>query len=113
MQLNGSKFSLIINTVIKISVVSGLLVAVSTKQQYSYYIFLRWLVTSTFIYFGYKSTEKKQFGLLIYFGAVAIMFNPFQKFWFQKETWHLIDYTVAGITILTLIYDWGVFFKEH
>jgi hypothetical protein len=106
--MKESKFFLAIDTLIKLSVVAALIIAASTKQQYGYYNFLRWLVMTSYIYIGYKSFGKKQFGLLIFFCAVALMFNPFQKFWFQKNTWHLIDYTIAGITVLTIIYDWAL-----
>jgi hypothetical protein len=104
--MKNSKFSLSTDTAIKLCIAVALIIAAATKQQYSYYNFLRWLVMIFFVYFGYKSYGQKQFGLLIYFGIVAIMFNPFQKFWFQKQTWHLIDYLIAGITTLTIIYDW-------
>ena len=65
-----------------------------------------------FIYFAYKSYTKKQIGLLIYFVAVAILFNPFQKVGFQKETWHLIDYLVTAITAGTIVYDWMNYYKK-
>ena len=104
--MKNSKFSLSIDTAIKLCIAVALIIAAATKQQYSYYNFLRWLVMISFVYFGYKSYRQKQFGLLIYFGIVAILFIPFQKFWFQKQTWHLIDYLIAGITTLTIIYDW-------
>ena len=107
------KFSLAIDTLIKLFVISALILAVSTKQQFSYYNFLRWLIIISFIYFCYKSYNKKLFGLIIYFGMVAILFNPFYKFWFQKNTWHLIDYSVAGITSLTIFYDWILYIKER
>ena len=104
--MKNSKFKLSLDTVVKLSVIVALIVGAATKQQYSFYNFLRWLVMIPFIYFCYNSYAQKQFGLLIYFGLISILFNPFQKFWFQKQTWHLIDYLVAGITALTIIYDW-------
>lgn len=106
------KFYLTIDTVIKLSVTIALVIAAATKQQYGYYTFIRWLVMGTYIYFAYKSYDKKQIGLLIYFCAVAIIFNPFFKFSFQKETWHIIDYLVAVITVLTLVYDWSQYKKK-
>lgn len=95
-----------IDTVIKLGVVAILLIAAMTKQQYSFYTFVRWAVMVTSIYFAYKSFDTKQIGLMIYFLAVAILFNPFKPFWFQKETWHLIDYIVSVITLVTIYFDW-------
>lgn len=99
------KTILLIDIIIKLGITVALIMAAATKQQYSYYNFIRWLVMIPFIYFSYKAYQKKQFGLLIYFGLVAILFNPFHKFWFQKQTWHLIDYLIASITALTIIFD--------
>ena len=101
--MKSFKFSL--NNIIKLIVIISLVVAASTKQQYSYYTYIRWLVMTTSIYFAYSSFDKKQNGLLIYFIAIAVLFNPFQKFWFQKEIWHLIDYMVAIVTTVTIFYD--------
>ena len=100
--------NLVINTFFKLCVIIALIVAASTKQQYSYYNFIRWVTMIAFIYFAYQSYFKKQIGLLIYFIAVAIIFNPFKIVWFQKETWHLIDYLVAAITAGTVVYDWVI-----
>ncbi|RXK58106.1 hypothetical protein ESA94_19030 [Lacibacter luteus] len=102
---------LLLDTVIKFAVAAALIIAAMTKQQYSYYNFLRWFVMIPFIYFCYKSFNQKQMGLFIYFGIVAILFNPFQKFWFQKQIWHIIDFLIVGITIVTIFYDWFLFVK--
>jgi hypothetical protein len=104
--MKSYKTGLIIDSLVKLGVVAALIIAATTKQEYSYYTFLRWLVMTTSIYFAYKTFDKKQIGHVIYFVATGILFNPFQKFWFQKDTWHLIDYIVAGITTATIIFDW-------
>ena len=104
--MKNQKVVLVIDTLIKLVVVIALIIAVETKQQYSYFTFLRWLVMATFLYFAYKAYDKKQIGILIYYGIVAVLFNPVHKFWFQKETWHLINYLVAIITLVIIIFDW-------
>ena len=110
--MRNLKTVLVIDTLLKLVVIIALIVAVETKQQYSYFTFLRWLVMATFIYFAYKAYDKKQIGFLIYFGIVAVLFNPVHKFWFQKETWHLIDYIVIVITFIKTIYDLIILFKN-
>lgn len=100
------KVDIVIDTLVKTGVVVVLVIGATTKQEYSYYTFLRWLVMTTSVYFAYKSFGKKQIGLLIYFVALIILFNPIQKVWFHKETWHLIDYLVAGFTTSTVVFDW-------
>ena len=96
----------LIDTLLKLGVITALIVAATTKQQFSYYTFVRWVVLASSIYFAYKSYTTKQIGLVIYFSLAAILFNPFKPFWFQKETWHLIDYLIAAITTVSVILDW-------
>jgi hypothetical protein len=98
----------IIDILIKIGVVIVLIIAATTKQQCSYYTFVRWAVLASSIYFAYKSYNRKVIGLMIYFSIVAILFNPLKPFWFQKETWHLIDWIVSAITLLTIYFDWKI-----
>ena len=65
------------------------------------------------IYLAYKSYENKQIGLAIYFVTITILFNPFHKFWFTKETWNLIDCINAGITSFIIVHDWNRNKKKH
>jgi len=91
---------------LKLGTIAVLIIAATTKQQFSFYSFVRWTVFATSLYFAYKSFDRKQIGVVIYFSIVGILFNPFKPFWFQKETWHLIDWTVAAITLVTIYFDW-------
>src|SRR6266542_2310773 len=100
------------DTIIKLGIISILIIAAATRQQYSYYTFVRWAVLATSLYFAYATYNKKQIGLVIYFTCIAILFNPFKPFWFQKEKWHLIDYLVAAITAVSLIFDWKTIYKS-
>jgi hypothetical protein len=95
-----------IDTIIKIGVVAILIIAAATIQQYSFYNFVRWTVLTASIYFSYKTFSQKQVGLTIFFAILAILFNPFKQFSFQKETWHLIDYLVSVIILVTIYFDW-------
>ena len=47
----------------------------------------------------------KEFGIFIFYVAISLLFNPFKKVWFQKDTWHLIDGLVAALLLLTILYD--------
>ena len=104
--MENQKSQLALNVLIKISVAVLLVVAASTRQQYSFYSFLRWAVMIPSAYFAYRYYSQKQIGLLVVFVAIALLFNPFHKFWFQKETWHLVDYLVAAIIAISISFDW-------
>lgn len=95
-----------IDIIIKLGVIGILLIAAMTRQQYSYYTFVRWAVLTSSLYFAYKTFDQRRIGLTIYFCLLAILFNPFKPFWFQKETWHLIDFIVSGITFVSFYFDW-------
>jgi len=110
--MKSYKTGIIIDSLLKLLVIAALIIAATTKQEYSYYTFLRWLVMTSSIYFAYKTFDKKQIGLVIFFIATVILFNSFQKFWFQKDSWHLIDFIVAGITTTTFIFDWLYYIKH-
>ena len=46
--MKNIKPQMIIDTLLKLAVIIALIVAVTTKQHYSYYNFLRWLITAAF-----------------------------------------------------------------
>lgn len=104
--MNKHPSSFFINSVLKLGIILILILGATTKQQYSFYTLLRWGVMIPFIYFAYQCYERKEIGLLIFFAMTALLFNPFQKVWFEKETWHLIDFIVAGITAITILFEW-------
>lgn len=109
----GQLLNKLIDTILKLGVIAVLIVAAATKQQFSFYTFVRWVVLASFVYFAYKSYIAKQIGLLIYFSLIALLFNPFKPLWFQKETWHLIDYLIAAITSAVVILDWTLKYKTN
>lgn len=94
-----------VDILLKVGISAILIIAATTRQQYSYYTFVRWSVMAVSIYFVIKAYERKQNGLLILFGVAAILFNPIKPIWFQKETWHLIDWVLAVSIILTIFFD--------
>ena len=110
--MSDTKLTTWAGVVLKLCIAAALVVGAATKQQYSYYSFLRWLLMISSVYFAYKYYDKKSPGLMIYFLGIAVVFNSFHKITFQKETWHLIDYAVAVLTTLTAVYDLFVLAKS-
>ena len=90
------KLEVLVILILKLGIIAALITGAATTQEYSYYLFLRWLVTFSSIYFAYRSYLRHRVDILFFFLATAILFNPFLKFWFQKATWHLIDFIIAG-----------------
>lgn len=96
---------LIVGLLIKVGIVIVLFIAAITSQQYGFYNFVRWTVMVPSIYFAFLSYRKRAIGQFICFTAFAIVFNPVAKFWFQKSTWHIVDYVTAGIFITIIVFE--------
>ncbi len=103
--INKQVITTIATTLLKLANIVLLIAAVYTKQQYSFYTFLRWTIMSSFIFFAYKSIANKEYGICIFWASIAIIFNPIKQVRFQKDTWHLIDIIVATFLFLTILYD--------
>jgi len=102
--MDNKKLRIIVRAAISVTVTVALIIGAASKQPYSYYNLLRWLVTISFVYFAYLSLIHWEIGFLIFYAFVAVLFNPFRKFTFQREIWHMVEYAVALITLLILIY---------
>lgn len=96
------------DTLLKLGIIILLIVAATTAQHYIFYKFIHWGVFISSIYFAYKS--KQQIGiygirfLLIFFCAIAILFNPFIPFKFSKSTWTIID--IIAFLVIVIDLNW-------
>ena len=92
-----------IDNIIKLGVIAVLIIAVTTRQQYNYYTFLRWTVFITSLYFAYKYRHVGIVATII-FCAFSILFNPFIPFGFRKGIWNIIDLIVSAFILMSI--DW-------
>ena len=102
----STTYSQIAKSLVAFGIVIVLVIGAAIPHQYSYYIIMRWFIMTTFTYFVFTSCKNKKTGLLIFYSASALLFNPFKKNWLQKETWHSIDYLVAVIITIIIVYEW-------
>lgn len=80
-----------------------LLFYASSRHQYGYYIFLRWYVFITSIYFAYQSNEDKNKVWFILFIVISLLFNPVLPVYMEKEIWTILD-VISGIAIFISIF---------
>lgn len=66
---------------------------------YGYYQLLRFLVCGVGAYGAYLAYQQKKTGWSWTLGIIALLFNPFMKFYFGKEVWKVLD-LVGGIIFL-------------
>ncbi len=83
-----------------------LLIAVLISQPNNFYIFLHWYIFLGSIYLIYRAKDVVgdygiRFGV-IFFCAIAIIFNPFIPFAFSKKTWRIIDLILIVISVYIL-----------
>jgi hypothetical protein len=102
----------IICLILKISIIAVLLMATTHKLPYDFFIFLRWFVLTASLFLSYFSYKDKQYGFIVLFLTIAILFNPFAKFVFHKSAWHQIDIIIAIVMMLTVITDLIIFLKR-
>ena len=86
-------------------VIFSLVTGASTRQPYSYYETLRWVVSISSLILMLVSIAKRNFGILAFFILTAFLFNPVHKVYLKKNTWHLIDYTIAIVFTLLFLYN--------
>lgn len=66
---------------------------------YSYYQILRWAVTGVAIYVAYTNYKLGKQKWTWIFGITAIIFNPLFPFYFERETWEILD--VVAVALFT------------
>lgn len=80
-----------------------LIIAVFYIKEYSYYIFLRWIICLTAIYIGIYSYETKKIYWVWIMGLVVLIFNPIIPFHLGKDIWIIIDFITAIIFVITIL----------
>jgi len=69
---------------------------------YSFFIALRWIVSIACVISAIDAGKKDKSGWAIFFGAVAILFNPILPIHMSRGTWLPID-VIVGIILLISI----------
>ncbi len=81
-------------------VVAVILLLSIAPMPFGYYTFMRIVITIIAIFFAiYKYDNTINFWVIFY-GLVAILFNPIFPIVLSREIWHGIDFIVAVIFIL-------------
>jgi len=79
-----------------------LIIAIFPINKYGYYIFLRWVVCLSSVFFAYLAYQigKKYWAWIM--GIIAVLFNPIIPIYLKKEIWRPIDIISAGIYLISL-----------
>jgi len=89
-----------------IFLIAGITLLLSVfPMPYGYYQLLRWFICGVGVYGAYLSYEKKNVKWAWILGIIALIFNPFAKFYLEREGWKVMD-LVVGILFC-------VYFKKN
>lgn len=73
---------------------------------YGYYILVRYFAMVVFGLMTYQYYQEKKENLMITFGALAVLFQPFLKIPLGRIVWNIVDVAIAIVLLVILL-------KEH
>lgn len=76
-----------------------------TDMPYGFYQFVRFAAMIGFGILAFQSTESENKSLLIIYGALAILFQPFFKIALGRELWNIVDVIVGVGLIISLFIE--------
>ncbi len=72
------------------------------RHPYGYYKLLRWVVCGVGAYMVLEAAKSKKEGWAITFGITALLFNPFVRVGFDRDTWPWVDLAAAILFVISL-----------
>lgn len=72
---------------------------------YGYYQVVRFVAMVAFAIFAYNSYEVKNNILVIVYGSLALLFQPFLKVALGRDGWNAIDVIVGIGLIVSVLYE--------
>lgn len=90
-----------------------LLIICLADMPYGYYIFTRIIMTITAAAFAYNYFNENKKEIAYFWGAIAIIFQPFYKIPLGRELWMGVDLIMAIILIVKIYKDYNNSRKEN
>lgn len=87
------------------SILSVLLLVCLLAMPYGYYVLIRFIATICFCIFTVQYHDKNKQGLVITFGSLALLFQPFFKVALGRTIWNVVDVLVAIFLIGLVVFE--------
>ena len=87
---------------IKIILAVALLLCLE-DMPYGYYTLIRFVSMVVFGYMAYQYLEEKNQKMMITFGALTLLFQPFMPLALGRQMWNLVDVAVA-LLLFVVVY---------
>lgn len=95
---------MIINTsILKISL-SVLLFLCLFDMPYGFYQIVRFIALIVFSILAFKANRQNKNTLMIIYGSLALLFQPFFKIVLGREIWNIVD-VVVGIGLIASLFE--------
>ena len=91
-----------LQTIIKI-VLSVLLFLCLLDMPYGFYQLVRIVALIGFVILAYKACEENKNTVMIIYGGLALLFQPFFKVALGREMWNIVD-VIVGIGLITSLF---------
>lgn len=88
-------------------ILAAFLLLCLAPMPYGYYQLVRFVAMVVFSVMAFQYYEKKQEGLMVVFGALALLFQPFVKIALGRTLWNVVDVVVAILLIALWLIDKG------
>lgn len=81
------------------------LVLCLAPMPYGYYILVRYFAMVVFGLMTYQYYQEKKENLMITFGALAVLFQPFIKISLGRVVWNIVDIAIAVVLLVMLLIE--------
>lgn len=82
---------------------AALLLACLLHMPYGFYVLVRFVAMVVFAVLAMQYSEKKNSALMVTFGALALLFQPFFKIALGRGMWNVVDVIVAILLVALCI----------
>lgn len=84
-------------------IMAALLLACLLHMPYGFYVLVRFVAMVVFAVLAMQYSEKKNSALMVTFGALALLFQPFFKIALGRGMWNVVDVIVAILLVALCI----------
>lgn len=86
----------------------SLIFAVTGKQPYTFYVFLRWVCFLSFAYSTFAFAKMNRPAWAWGFAIEAVLFNPLAQIHLKREAWQIFDWLALASVIVA-----GILFRRE
>ena len=84
-------------------ILAAILLLCLASMPYGYYMFVRFVAMVAFAVIAYEYAEKQNTKLVVTFGALALLFQPFLKIALGRAMWNIVDVAVAILLVVLYV----------